>query len=386
MVGYKALVIGESRGACAALSPVVSELLARGVSIDLVACGNESERKGFAVDKNNKNLSVFSDLPNKPIASYSFVISGASFCESLEIRTVNNANKNNVPTISVLDQNSRYLARFGADPMNYPNLVALMDKTCLSPIIEVTKDLVPDIESRCFISGWTAFDSYAGMKEKFIKSDSRQKIRSHLNVSSGDKLIVLFSNIFSPNEEYYKRMNVSAEESNLDYFEKVTLYLDAMITLDFFRLQNKGIEVIVAPHPGESSVGSDNYPFLNSRSLAKLWNLRVAEREFYSFEELCMSSDIVLGGPTTAVSSSCMFDIPTLGILYGNFKEKSYMFPAINLGAIPVASSAKEISTYLDLMVNHPDTDELFSGLRRRFSTDGMASKRLVDEIMARYS
>ncbi len=385
MSSLSALVVGESRGASAALSPVVFELLKRGILVDVVACGNEEEKKGFNLSYPYSKLTLKEKMPKLSAGGYSFVVAGTSSSTSLEIKAINEANRLGIPTIGVSDQNSRWLARYGTDPLNYPTLISLMDEASKTSIIESVKEIIPDITRRCFISGWTAFDSYSNLKNEFKKSDMRQNIRNFLGVPSNYKLIVLFSNIFSPNEEYYRRMDVRAEESLNDYFEKIILYQDAMVTLDLFRLQNKNISVIVSPHPGESVADINNMPYLNSRSLAKLWKLRVEKRNGYSFEELCMASDVVIGGPTTAVSGSCMLDIPTICVLYGSFRDKIHIFPAASLGAIPIATTSAEITDYLELMVNTPSAASHFSNLRKRFSTDGNASRTLVDEIIHRY-
>ncbi|MEI6713242.1 MAG: hypothetical protein WCO60_05790 [Verrucomicrobiota bacterium] len=237
----KAACIAGDPGGARCLSPVIAELIQRGVDVQLIAY-----RQGLAILQEHGLPVVVCDemLASKAAAYLNELGVDLLLCstsmngQDFEKTFIQAAAQFGIVSISILDFWSNYRGRFTTQPPAggldaLPDWIAVMDTRAVE---EMVADGFP--ETRLVITGQPAFD------ELFLPRDVaaiRQRVRAELGCSEGDLLLIFASQPFS---------EVTAESgiSPVGY--------DEMECLDLLIESLKGIsmrpKIWVRPHPRET--------------------------------------------------------------------------------------------------------------------------------------
>ena len=95
--------------------------------------------------------------------------------------------------------------------------------------------------------------------------------------------------------------------------------------------------------------------------------------------DLISSANSITAGRSTVLTEACLLDKNVGAFLPEIENEELEAFPPITAGAIPYTLSWGEIeNVFREITSENPQTLNNLAEKRKRFSTDGMASQRLV--------
>ncbi len=363
----KILLTAKQRGSTNVLAPVARELLRRGYELTLYATGNDTEAAGFNGLPHDR-ISPAEDDYHRLVQGYDAVMVGLSGHQTPDGYFLRAANKIDIPTIGVQDQNSNYVGRLGNNPTGFPTLLAVMGEDCIET---VRKELGEEAVQRCRVIGWTAFDNYAKLREDFTEQ-KREELLHKLELNPDKNVYFHATQNMHPDSAYMQRSTIPAEEK-----KKIFDYECAVTQFTFEAASDLGIKLVVKPHPGEEF--TENF----TQELAVQHGFAYLPAKACNTQELMLASYSVTAGRSTCLTEATLLDKNTGAILPGELgKEWSSASPAVALNAIPVTydwNGAREVLeqvTSRDGKVVRKLADD-----RKKFSVDGKASKRLADLV-----
>jgi len=247
-----------------------------------------------------------------------------------------------------------------------------MDEATIAGIKEeLGGDLGKEAAKRCRVIGWTAFDHYAQLKERFSPAD-REKLLSALNLDLQERVYVHFTQNTHPDCLYLKATSFTPEQKSLefDYEVRVTKAV-------FAAASDLGIRLVVKPHPGEA------HSIDTTADLVKRYGFTYIPARACNTQQLMLAADSVTAGRSTCLTEACLLDRNAGGIFTEEI-GKSWMkaFPPIVLEAIPYALEWEEVAGVIRTVTSSDALNlERLANERGKFSVDGKASQRVAELI-----
>jgi len=364
------LITAKQRGSTNALVPVARELIQRGHDVKIYATGNETESAGFS------NLAYEQiDPPEEEIIrlvqEYQIVITGLHGYKTSDGQFIRAANQSGIPTIAVQDQNANYSERLGKDQVNLPQILAVMDNACVETAKkELGDELGEEIAKRCRVVGWTAFDGYAQIRERFTAED-RARLLFSLGLNPDHEVYFHATQNIHPLSKNMKRFDRPFEQNVKDF-----LYELGVTQFTFEAASDLGLKLTVKPHPGEEF--RRNY----TEELAKRHDFTFILPRACSTQQLMLAAYSVTAGRSTCLTEAALLDRNAGGIIPEMGIEWITPFPPMALRAIPYTQTWEGIKNVLAQVTakDEEQVKKLAEG-RKNFSVDGKATKRLADLI-----
>jgi hypothetical protein len=239
----KILATAKQSGSVNVIAPAVRELIQKGHKVTVYATGNENESIGFNKIPHTNIQPNKSDYPQL-VRGFDKVIVGLSGYQTPDGYFLRAANKANITSIAVQDQDDAYVERLGNNPEDFPTVLAVMNKGCLETIAsKFEKDIGGELASRAKVIGWVAFDNYAELKNKF-NNKSKQELLQKLGLK--EPIHLHFTQNLHHETEYMKPVTWSSKEKK-QYFH----YETEVTKTVFERASDMGLKLTVKPHPGE---------------------------------------------------------------------------------------------------------------------------------------
>ena len=368
----KVLLTAKQRGSTNVLAPLARELLSREHEVTLYATGNDAEAAGF--DKlPYQCVTPSEESYPQLVKGYDAVIVGMSGYDTADGYFLRAANAEHIPTIAVQDQNSNYQLRLGTLTADLPTILAVMDESCIQTAQkELGGEMGAAAAERCRIVGWPAFDHYAKMRTEFTQQ-KREEFLHKLGLNPEELVYFHATQNIHPDTAYMQRLNMPIEEKRniFDYESHVTIFT-------FAAAADLGIKLVVKPHPGEeydvnfTKEFTDNYgfTFLPPRSC--------------NTQDLMLASYSVTAGRSSCITEAALLDRNAGAMLPDKLGKEwgSTGSPAISLGAVPVTYEWEGIKEVLGEVTSSDETvARKLAEVRKKFSVDGKASKRLADLV-----
>jgi len=366
----KILITAKQTGSVNALALTARKLMRKGHKVIVYATGNSNEAVGFGDLCHYRGQPRESDYL-KLVKGFDKVIVGLSGYNTPDGHFLRAANKAQIPTISVQDQDAGYLKRLGNNPNEFPTVLAVMNEECLETIANELKGGVgKELASRAVVVGWTAFDNYGKLKNNFSNKDKKELLEK-LNLTSRKKINVHFTQNLHPDSKYMKiQLGTIDEKQNVfDYELKVTTAL-------FEIASDMGLKLIVKPHPSETFTTNHTLDLVNKHGFTYL------PADSCDSKELMLASDSITAGRSTCLTQACLLDKNTGGILPDLDNKEIRPFPPIAQDAIPYTTSWNGIKSVIKFITS-TDTqiNQMLATKRERFSVDGNATQKLVELI-----
>ncbi|MDP3989975.1 MAG: hypothetical protein Q8Q01_02095 [archaeon] len=363
----KILLSAKQRGSTNALAPIAQELIQRRHATTIYATGNDSEVAGFGNLEINR-VNVNEDNCRALVRGYDAVVVGLSGFNTPDGYFLRATNKDKIPVVAIQDQNSAYQDRLGTNPADLPTILAVMDEDCRET---ARKELGDEAAKRCQVIGWTAFDSYAKLREDFTEQ-RREELLNKLGLNPEELVYFHATQNIHPNSTYMKR-SVSPDNEKIKGF----LYECKVTQFTFEAASDLGVKLIIKPHPGEEF--EQNF----TEELTLKHGFIYLLSKSCNTQELILASYSVTAGRSTCLTEATLLDKNTGAILPDIAgKEWSSASPAVALNAIPVTYHWNGIRGILEGVTTLNKTvQQRLAEDRKRFSVDGKASQRLVDLI-----
>jgi len=362
----KILLTAKQRGSVNALLPVSQELQQRGHQLTIYATGNETESAGFG-----ERINLENDDYAKLVSNQDVVVTGLSGYNTPDGLFWRAANSAGLPTVAVLDQDLGYEPRLGQEIENLPQLIAIMDASCRETMKkELPLRLGEEAVKRSRVVGWTAFDHYQALKDKFSEVE-REKLLNSLSINHQLYLHLHFTQNIHPDTNYLAKINRAREES-----QKIFDYEMFVTKAIFEAASDIGLKLAVKPHPGEEF--KENFTL----DLAQRHGFIYIPAKACSSQQLMLTANSITAGRSTCLTEATLLDRNTGGIFPELKKEELKPFPPATLEAIPYTLQKEFIENVLSIVSsNNEATRRMLTEKRKKFSVDGKASKRLADLI-----
>jgi hypothetical protein len=371
----KILLTATQRGSTNVLDPVAKELLRRNHEVNIYATGNESEAAGFNMvafkhiqPGSNSSDNAYAKL----VEDCDVVVVGLSGYDTPDGRFLRAAISEKIPVIAVQDQNSNYVGRLGTNPLELPTLLAVMNDACIETArMELGGEMGEEAAKRGKVVGWTAFDSYARMRDDFSHED-RAELLDRIGVDPQNPTYVHFTQNIHPHAAYRLRNSARRNDKNITGF----LYEQGVTQFVCEAASDLGLKLILKPHPGEK------YDINYTKNLADRHGFMFVSADGCNTQQLMLAAYSVTAGQSTCLTEATLLGKNTGGILPDLGEEKRRPFPPVMLGAIPFTLKWSEIGDVLSLVTSSSDTiNRMLGDGRKRFSVDGKASKRVADLV-----
>lgn len=354
----KILAIAQQVGSQNALAPIVKELADQGYQVTNYA--TDDKAASFSGQTNYTEI----------VREHDLVLVGLSGSMTADVRFTQAANYEGITSVGVLDQDSNYFYRLGDSVDNIPTVISIMDKGCLKGMRrQLSKEVGEEAINRSQVVGWTAYDHFQDLKAGFTE-DKKAALRAQLGVDPNERVHVYFSQNIPPDAVYWQNFDDLEEGFADEYFT-----YEMQLTEETLRASSKlGLRLRVKPHPREEGK--------HTQGLTERFGSIYLPATACDSKELILTADSVLGGRTGCILDSCLFDRNTGALFPDVDPEKLVPYPPVTHGAIPYAKTWSDIPELIQL-VSLPDekTNKELAENRKRFSTDGKASPRLVKII-----
>ncbi len=361
----KILATARMAGSAAALVSPIKELQRRGHEVTVYATGSEQEARAF------QDISyVFSEQFN--VKNYAVILTGLHGVNGPDGHTIRAANTAGIPVISVLDQNSNYQLRLGDSIINLPTYLSVMSSDCLSAMRrELPSEIVEEAVKRSRVVGWTAFDSYAQLRESFDER-KRTELLCSLELNPDKEFYFHATQNIHPDAPYLKSVARSRDEN-----QRIFEYEMNVTKVVFEAASDLGLLLAVKPHPGEE------YEQNSTRELARKHSFIYLPAKSCDTKQLMLSVSSVTAGRSTCLAEACLLDRNTGGILPDDFgKAWLKASPPVTTSAIPYTTEWENVWMLLAAITSRDDrVQEKLARDRKHFSVDGKASKRLADLV-----
>jgi len=364
----KILATAKQRGSVNALAPVIQELKKRNHQVSIYATGNEAEAVGFN-GLEYQRISPSSEDYTKLIQENDIVLTGLSGFNTPDGEFLRNSIKLKIPVITVADQDINYKTRLGQSLEYFPDLLAVMDKGCIATLKqEFGEQEIEKLQDRIKVIGWTAFDNYSNLREKFTEKD-REKLLQELKLEA--RIILHFTQNIHPNSDYMKLIAKGQKEkkSFFDYETKLTRKV-------FETASDLGLRLTIKPHPGE------RFEINYTLDLTKKHGFTYLPADSCDTRQLILASDSITAGTSTCLTEACLLDKNTGGLFPDKDEREIKIFPPVALQAIPYTQTWSGIKPTLGIVSSDSgEVKRILAQKRKRFSVDGKASERLVNLI-----
>ncbi|MDO8511490.1 MAG: hypothetical protein Q7S55_04975 [Nanoarchaeota archaeon] len=368
----KLLLTAKQRGPANVLAPIARELLQRGHELTIYATGNETEAAGFA-ELQYERIDPSTDQYPSLVHGYDAIITGMSGYSSPDMQFIMAANALGIPTIATQDQNSNYVGRLGANSVDLPTILAVMDRECIETARkEFGGEMGDEAAKRARVVGWAAFDNYAKMRKEFT-AQKREEFLHQLGLNAEELVYFHATQNAHPESAYMQRLNMSPEEKRNIYD-----YECAVTASVFEAASDLGKKLVVKPHPGEE------YQINFTEELAELHDFVYLPAKACNTQELMLASYAVTAGRSSCVTEAALLDRNTGAMLPGELGKAwgTTGSPAITLNAIPFTYEWDNVGGILSLVTSQYEMiARKLAEERKKFSVDGNASKRFADLV-----
>ncbi len=374
----KIFATAKEAGSAAALVNPIKELQRRGHQVSLYAAGSAQEARGFRdlpyeiIPLEAGEERAGERLFQNRLPGHDIVLSGLHNHRGSDGNCIRAARALGIPSIGVLDQNSNYRLRLGEQAENLPTFLAVMDEQCLATMRQqLSSEIGEEAVRRCRITGWSAFDHYARLREEF-NAAKREELLHRLGLNPDKEAYFHATQNIAPTAgeagESLTAAELGAKEAKFRYELQVT-------SAAFAAAADLGLKLLVKPHPKEMG----DYTML----LAQKHGFNYVPANSCLTADLLLSSYSVTAGKSTCITEGCLLNRNTAAFLPGEYGRALLQgSPAIINKAVPYTTEWSDFGRLLQLVTSRDgDVCGELAESRKKFSVDGKASQRLADLV-----